>query len=42
MNYKKQENRDFALKLLLLWALKVRGDKIENKMLLKIIKLLEL
>ena len=41
MNYTKQQNKEFALKLLLMWALKVNGDRVENKMLTKIIKLLE-
>lgn len=41
MRYTKQENQDFALKLILMWALRVRGGRVENKMLLKIIKLLE-
>jgi hypothetical protein len=41
MNYSKKDNQDFALKLLLMWALRVRGDRVDNKMLLKIIKLLE-
>ena len=41
MNYKKQENQQFALKLTLIWALKIRGGRVDNKTLLKIIKLLE-
>lgn len=41
MNYSKEENRDFALQLLLKWAVEVRADRVSNKILLKIIKLLE-
>ena len=41
MNYTKQQNKEFALKLLLMWALKVNGNRVENRILVKIIKLLE-
>lgn len=41
MAYTKKENREYALKLLLLCALKVRGDRATNKELLEIIYLLE-
>ena len=41
MAYSKKDNQEFALKLLLMWALKVRGDRATNKELLAIIKLLE-
>jgi len=41
MNYKKEDNQDFALKLILMLALQIRGGRIENKQLLEIIKFLE-
>ena len=41
MAYSKEQNREFALKLLLMRALEVRGDRVTNKKLLEIIKALE-
>ncbi len=37
----KKQNQDFALKLLLMWAVDVRAERVDNKKLLEIIKLLE-
>lgn len=41
MPYSKKENEDFALKLLLMWALDVKQERVDNKKLLEIIKILE-
>ena len=41
MAYSKQQNEDFALKLLLMYALKVKGGRVINKKLVEIIKMLE-
>ena len=41
MKFNKQANQDFALKLLLMLALEVRGGRVTNKKLLTIIKFLE-
>ena len=49
MNYSKKENKDFALKLILMYSQKIlelaqdiRADRLENKELLEIIKKLEM
>lgn len=41
MKYNKKDNRDFALKLLLMTALEVHQDRATNKRLLEIIKFLQ-
>jgi hypothetical protein len=41
MSYSMKSNEDFALKLLLMEALAVRGGRVKNKRLLAIIKMLE-
>ena len=41
MNYSKENNKDFIFKILLMFLLDVRAERVSNKVMLKVIKFFE-